>query len=84
VRYPASRGYALYQYHQQGNIITLNYTSCADKATLRMPLPAGRRAKIVLVNGGATASSIESVEQTEYTNVEVEGRGVHLVQLELE
>jgi hypothetical protein len=49
-----------------------------------MPLPAGRRAKIVLVNGGATASSIESVEQTEYTNVEVEGRGVHLVQLELE
>lgn len=84
VRYPASRGYVLYQFHQQENTITLNYTSCADKATLRLPLPTGRRVRSVLLNGKATASSIESVEQTEYTNVELEGRGVHLVQLEVE
>jgi hypothetical protein len=84
VRYPASRGYVLYQFHQDGNTITLNYTSCADKATLRMPLPAGRRAKSVLLNGKAAAASLESVEQTRYANVEVEGRGVHLMQLELE
>ena len=84
VRYPASRGYVLYRYQQQGNSITLNYTSCADKATLRLPLPAGRRVKSMLVNGKTAVSNLESVEQTEYTNVEVEGRGVHLVQLELE
>jgi hypothetical protein len=32
VRYPSSRGYVLYQYRQEGNTITLEYTSCADKA----------------------------------------------------
>jgi hypothetical protein len=84
VRYPASRGYVLYQYRQEGNTITLNYTSCADKATLRLPLPEGRLAKSVLVNGKAIASSLESVEETEYAIVEVEGRGVHLMQIELE
>ncbi len=83
VRYPASRGYVLYRYRQEGNTITLGYTSCADQATLRLPLPSGRRVKSVVVNGKATVSSLESVEQTAYARVEVEGRGVHFVQLEL-
>ena len=84
VRYPASRGYVLYRYRHEGNTIALDYTSCADKATLRLPLPVGRRVKSLLVNGKAAASSLESVEQTKYAIAEVEGRGVHLVQLELE
>jgi hypothetical protein len=37
VRYPSSRGYVLYQYRREAKTITLEYTSCADKAALRMP-----------------------------------------------
>ena len=83
VRYPASRGYVLYRYRQEGNTITLDCTSCADKATLRVPLPAGTRVTSLLLNGKAVALKMETVEQTEYATVDVEGRGVHRLQLEL-
>jgi hypothetical protein len=84
VRYPASRGYVLYHYREEGNTITLDYTSCADKATLRLPLPAGRRVKSGLVNGISVDLRTETIEVTEYAIAELEGRGVHLMQLEFE
>jgi hypothetical protein len=51
VRYPASRGYVLYHYLREGNTITLDCTSCADKATLRVPLPAGSVSPACLSTG---------------------------------
>jgi hypothetical protein len=83
VRYPASRGYVLYRYLREGNTVTLDCTSCADKAILRVPLPAGRRVTNVLVNGTAVAPRLETVGQTEYVIAEVEVRGAHRLKLEL-
>jgi len=82
VRYPASRGYVLYRYSQEGNTITLDCTSCADQATLRVPLPAGMRVTNVLVNGKAIAPRLETIEQTEYVVAEVHARGVHRMKLD--
>jgi len=82
VRYPASRGYVLYHYLREGNTITLDCTSCADKAMLRVPLPPGSRITNVLLNGKAVASRVETVEQTEYIIAEVDARGAHRLKLE--
>jgi hypothetical protein len=83
VRYPASRGYVLYHYSQEGNTITLDCTSCADKATLRVPLPAGMRVTNLVVNGKAVAPRLETVGQTDYVIAEVDARGVHRLKLDL-
>jgi hypothetical protein len=83
VRYPASRGYVFYEYRQEVNTITLDFTSCADKATLRVPLPASGRVASLLVNAKAVALKMEAVEQTEYVIAEVVGRGAHRLQLKL-
>jgi hypothetical protein len=84
VRYPASRGYVLYHYRQEGNIISLDYTSCADKATLRLPLPAGRRVKSGRLNGKSIDLRMETIEKTEYSTADVDGRGPHCMQVEFE
>jgi hypothetical protein len=81
-RYPASRGYVLYHYRQESNAITLDYTSCADKATLRVPLPVNDRVEKALLNGEEVHYRMELVEETGYAVVEVEGRGAHRLQLE--
>jgi hypothetical protein len=83
VRYPASRGYVLYHYSQEGNTITLDCTSCADQATLRIPLPAGMRVTSVLVNGKAVAPRLETVGHTEYVIAEIHARGVLRLRLDL-
>jgi hypothetical protein len=83
VRYPASRGYVHYHYREEGATITLDYTSCADKATLRVPLPMERRVDKALLNGKEVHYRGELVEKTGYAVVEVEGRGAHRLQLEL-
>jgi hypothetical protein len=83
VRYPASRGYVLYRYRQTGKTISLNYTSCADKSTLRMPLPPGGRAISGLLNGRTLDLKMETIETTVYAMVQVEGRGPHTLQVEL-
>jgi hypothetical protein len=84
VRYPSSRGYVLYQYRREAKTITLEYTSCADKAALRVPLPDGSSIKSVLVNGKPVVPRTETIEKTEYAIAEVEGRGVQLMQVEFE
>jgi hypothetical protein len=84
VRYPASRGYVHYHYRQEGSGITLDYTSCADKATLRVLLPAGVRVKTGLLNGRAVDLRMETVEQTVYAVAHVEGRGAHRLEVEME
>jgi hypothetical protein len=83
VRYPASRGYVFYHYSQQGNTITLDCTSCADKTTLRVPLPAGKRVTSAPLNGKAITPRLETVEQSEYLIAEVDMRGVHGLKLDL-
>ncbi len=83
VRYPASSGYVFYRYRQMGKTISLECTSCADKATLRVQLPSGGRVTNGLLNGRAVAPRTETVEATIYATVEVEGRGPHSLQVEL-
>jgi len=53
-----------------------------DKATLRVPLPAGSRVTNMLVNGKAVVPRW-NCGATEYATAEVEGRGPHRLQLEL-
>jgi hypothetical protein len=84
VRYPASRGYVLYRYRQEASTIALDYTSCADKATLRIPLPIGWRVRIALLNGKEVHCRMEVIEETGYVVVEVPGRGAHRLHLELD
>jgi len=83
VRYPASQGYVAYHYRHQGDSITLDCTSCADKATLRLPLPSGRHLLRVLLNGEPHEQRLETIEATQYAIAEVEGRGIHRMQVVL-
>ncbi len=83
VRYPASRGYVHYRYRDSGGAISLDCASCADKTTLRVPLPTDRRAKKALLNGLEVDYRMELVENTSYAVVEAEGRSAHRLQIEL-
>jgi hypothetical protein len=84
VRYPASRGYVLYSYREEHGTITLAYTSCADKAKLRIPLGPGLRVAQALLNGKKVDLQTEVIEKSSYAVVEVEGRRAHHLQLELD
>ena len=83
VRYPASRGYVFYRYRQVGGKINLDFTSCADKATLRVLLPTGARVMSGMLNGKAVDLRMETVEQTEYAAIDVDGRGAHRLEVEM-
>ena len=83
VRYPASRGYVLYHYGQSGKTLSLDYTSCADKVTLRMLLPPGGLALNGLLDGRPVDLRMENVGQAIYATVQVEGRGPHRLQVVL-
>jgi hypothetical protein len=84
VRYPASRGYVFYRYRQTDKTISLDCTSCADKTTLRVPLPPGGRAITGILNGKAVDLRKETAETTLYATVEVEGRGPHSLQVQVD
>jgi len=84
VRYPASRGYVFYRYGQVGSKVTLDFTSCADKATLRVMLPTGARVKGGMLNGKAVDLHMETVEQTQYAVAAIEGRGAHRLEVEIQ
>jgi len=86
IRYPASRGYACYSYEwdQALNHLQLRFTSNAQRTRAKILLPAGIH-KATRVSGASKAPlRIESVESSYYATLEVEGRGVHELQLQLE
>jgi hypothetical protein len=83
VRYPASSGYVTYRYRQTGKNLSLDYTTCADRVMLRVPLPSSSRMTSGLLNGRACDLKTETVEATSYAVVQVEGRGPHSLQIEL-
>jgi hypothetical protein len=83
VRYPASRGYVVYRYGQQGQAIALECASCADKAVLRLPLPQTATVRSLRLNEQPVEHRLETVEATNYAVVEVEGRGVHRLSVQL-
>jgi len=83
VRYPAAHGYVLYRYRQEGKTITLDCSSCADEAILRLPLPAGARIAKGQLNGMPLELRIERIEQTSYVVAETKGRAAHRLQIEL-
>jgi hypothetical protein len=66
-----------------GGKINLDFTSCADKATLRVLLPTGARVMSGMLNGKAVDLRMETVEQTEYAAIDVDGRGAHRLEVEM-
>jgi hypothetical protein len=84
VRYPASRGYVLYRYKQEATKLTIECASCADRITLRIPLPPGRSAVRGSLNGTAVDLREEKIRQTVYAVVSLTGRGAHRLAVELE
>ena len=83
VRYPASRGYVIYRYRQSGKTISLDCSSCADKVTLRVPLPQGSSVTRGLLNGRALDLQIEMAGSTAYATAQIERRGALSLQVEL-
>jgi hypothetical protein len=83
VRYPAGRGYVAYRYSQEGSRINLHCASCAEKTTLRVPLPPGTHSEKALLNERPVDLRIEAVEETRYAVAEVEGRGAHYLRIDL-
>jgi hypothetical protein len=77
VRYPASHGYVFYQYARSGNILTLDYTGCADKVTLRILLPKSGLVKNGLLDEKPVDLRMETVGHATYAAVQVVGRGPH-------
>jgi hypothetical protein len=83
VRYPAGRGYVAYHYRKEGSGIDLHCTSCAEKTTLRVPLPPGMHCDKALLNEHPVDFRVETVEETMYAVAEVEGRGAHHLRIDL-
>ncbi len=83
LRYPASRGYVFYQYRQSGKTLALDYTSSADKVTLRILLPSGGLANNGLIDDIPINLQMETVGQSTYATTQVEGRGPHSLHIAL-
>jgi len=83
VRYPASRGYVFYRYRYLANAITLDWTSCAEQATIRIPLPPGHSVQRGVLGDKEIELRIETVEKTVYAVTTVNGRGAFRLQLQL-
>jgi len=83
VRYPAGKGYVSYRYRQDELTIHLDYTSCADEATLRVPLPPGVRFSRALLNESPIDLRTEILEETTYAVAGVNARGVYRLQIDL-
>src|ERR1019366_2091332 len=84
VRYPAGQGYVSYRYRLDGSGIDLHCTSCAEKATLRVPLPAGKHISRALLNNRVVNLILETVEETTYAVGEAEGRGAQHLRIDLD
>jgi hypothetical protein len=86
IRYPASRGYACYSYKwdQALNHLHLRFTGNAQRTRVKILLPAGIHKATRVSGASETPLRIESVENSYYATLEVEGRGVHELQLHLE
>ena len=80
-RYPASQGYVHYRYRERENSISLDFTSCADLVTVRIPLPNSRQLKSVKLDERKMTASTEHAGDTEYATLEAAGRGVHRVEI---
>jgi len=53
----------------------LDYTSCADKIVVRVPLPAGSRVIKSLVNESRSNHKRRQLKSTVYATAQIEGRG---------
>ncbi|MGA9068633.1 MAG: hypothetical protein WB424_00165 [Terracidiphilus sp.] len=81
VRYPAGRGYVSYNYRQEGTTLHLHCSSCAEKITLRIPLPHGLHSATALLNHLPVDLRMETVEETVYAIAEVEGPEAHNLEI---
>ncbi|MGB3616834.1 MAG: twin-arginine translocation signal domain-containing protein [Catalinimonas sp.] len=77
-KYPASNGYAAYEYTRpQPDELHLRFTSSATRTRCLLPLPDGRRPARVLLNDQPAAHNTETVEQSTYLRLDVERVGAH-------
>jgi len=85
VKYPASGGYCRYRYNSDAtlNRISLEFTGTGKQFELRVLLPKERRPAAATLDGRAIQVSTETVEQSRYAVVHVNGTGVHRLVLDL-
>jgi len=85
VRYPASRGYAAYDYRydEPARKLTIQVTSCAERVALSILLPAGKAVRQAWVNGSTIESRLERVENSRYVNIGLSGGDPQTVEIEL-
>lgn len=83
VTYPASGGYAAYEYVLDGDTARIGVAANGDDVTFKFLLPAGKSASAVKVNGEVTKFDVEAVEKSNYVILNFTDRGVHEIEISL-
>jgi hypothetical protein len=81
--YPASGGYACYEYRLHGDLLSLRFSSSAERVACEVLLPAGRTVAGGSLDGEACAVRAEAVGPSVYAVVDVAGIGAHHLALRL-
>jgi hypothetical protein len=85
VKYPASGGYCRYRYTSDTtlNRISLEFTGTGKQFELRVLLPKERSVAGATLDGRTIKTATETVEQSHYAVLRVDGTGVHRLVLDL-
>jgi len=85
VKYPASGGYCRYRYTNDVplNRISLEFTGTGKEFDLRVLLPKERSLSRATLDGRAVNATTETMEQSRYAVLQVNGKGVHRLVLDL-
>jgi len=85
VKYPASGGYCRYRYSNDAtlNRISLEFTGTGKQFELRVLLPKERSLTRATLDGRVVKASTETVEQSRYAVLQIDGKGVHRLVLDL-
>lgn len=79
-RYAASDGYVAYTWRREGQAIRISLSSSAERAYLRVLLPADAPETIALtLDGGAQPVTISTSAKSRYVNLPVEGGSAEIV-----
>jgi len=85
VKYPVSGGYCRYSYKNDVSLnrISIEFTGTGKEFELRVLLPKERSLTRVTLDGRPIKASMETVEQSRYAVLHVNGKGVHRLVLDL-
>jgi hypothetical protein len=86
VRYPASRGYVRYRYHydEASRRITLEFTGNTAQTEIAVLLPEDKKVRAAKVKDQPVNIRIEEIQNSRYVHLQIQGRGVHRINLQLE